>query len=453
MNAPVSNEAKSVSGFIKPLGRYRWGICALLFFVITINYIDRQIIGVLKPVIEVEMGWSEVDYGNIVTAFQASYGIGLLVVGRWLDLVGTRKGMAIAIFLWSLAAASHAFAKGILGFVLARIALGLAESAAYPGAVKSVAEWFPKRERALGVGILNAGANVGVLLTPIIAIGIAGAYGWRAAFLVTGLLGFVVLWGWLRFFRQPADHVEVTDEERAWIGQDGEDAAGPPLGWKDAIRQRQAWFFICGKFFTDPVWYLFLFWLPDFLATTQGMELFPKGDSGILATIGPALIVVYLLADIGSIAGGWLSSHLVNRGWSVNRARKTTLFVAALFALPLVTVASVPEPWMAVLLIGLGTAAHQAFSSNIFTMIADMYPRRAVATIAGMGGAAGAIGGILIAQATGWTLELTGSYVPIVIYAGLGYLIAFAVIQMLVPRMAPATMQLDPVAGPETAAA
>ncbi len=425
----------------KPLGRYRWGICALLFFVITINYIDRQIIGVLKPVIEDEMGWSEVDYGNVVTAFQASYGIGLLVVGRWLDRIGTRKGMAIAIALWSLAAGFHAAASSVLGFIFARIALGVAESAAYPGAVKSIAEWFPKRERALGVGFLNAGANVGVLLTPVIAIGIAGLYGWRAAFLVTGALGFVVLWAWLKYYRQPAEHTQVTEAELAWINQDGADAPGAPLGWKDAIRQRQAWFFICGKFFTDPVWYLFLFWLPDFLAKTQGMELFPKGDSGILATIGPALIGVYLLADIGSVAGGWLSSHLVGRGWSVNRARKTTLFIAALCALPMVTVASVPEPWMAVLLIGLGTAAHQAFSSNIFTMITDMYPRRAVAMIAGMGGAAGSVGGILIAQATGWTLELTGSYVPIVIYAGLGYMIAFVIIHLLVPRMLPAPLR------------
>ena len=437
----MSTAASSAAGLTRPLGNYRWGICALLFFVITINYIDRQIIGVLKPVIEDEMGWSEVDYGNIVTAFQASYGIGLLIVGRWLDRVGTRKGIAIAIALWSLAACFHAAARSVLAFILARVALGVAESAAYPGAVKSVAEWFPKRERALGVGILNAGANVGVLLTPIIAIGIAGLYGWRAAFLVTGLMGFVLLWAWLRFFRQPQDHPSLTGAERKWIDQDGEDAAGEPLGWKDAIRQRQAWFFICGKFFTDPVWYLFLFWLPDFLSKTQGMELFPKGDSGILATIGPALIGVYLLADVGSIAGGWMSSHLVGRGWSVNRARKTTLFVAALCALPMVTVASVPEPWMAVLLIGLGTAAHQAFSSNIFTMIADLYPRRAVATIAGMGGAAGAVGGILIAQATGWTLELTGSYVPIVIYAGLGYMIAFAAIHLLVPRMQPAVLR------------
>jgi ACS family hexuronate transporter-like MFS transporter len=419
----------------KPLGKYRWGICAMLFFVITINYIDRQIIGVLKPVIEEDLGWSEVDYGNIVTAFQASYGIGLLVVGRWLDKVGTRKGMAIAIALWSLAACFHAAARSVLAFILARVTLGIAESAAYPGAVKSVAEWFPRRERALGVGILNAGANVGVLLTPIIAIGIAGAYGWEMAFLVTGGIGFVILWAWLRFFRQPSEHEKVTPEERAWIEQDGEDAAGKPLSWGEAIRQRQTWYFICGKFFTDPVWYLFLFWLPDFLSRTQGMELFPTGDSGILATIGPALIGVYLLADVGSIAGGWLSSHFIGRGWSVNRARKTTLFIAALFALPMVTVTYAPSPLVAVLLIGMGTAAHQAFSSNIFTMISDLYPRRAVATVAGMGGAAGAVGGILIAQATGWTLELTGSYTPIVIYAGLGYMIAFTIIHLLVPRM------------------
>lgn len=418
-------------------GRYRWGICALLFFVITVNYIDRQIIGVLKPVIEDEMGWSEVDYGNIVTAFQASYGIGLLVVGRLLDRIGTRKGIAIALAVWSLAAAFHAGARTVLQFILARIVLGLAESAAYPGAVKSVAEWFPRRERALGVGILNAGANVGVLLTPIIAIGIAGTWGWQAAFLVTGLLGFVVLWAWLRFFRQPADHPALSEAERAWIDQDNEPTAATLLTWRQAIRQPQTWFFICGKFFTDPVWYLFLFWLPDFFAKTQGMELFPKGESGILATIGPALIAVYLLADVGSIAGGWMSSHLIARGWSVNRARKTTLLAAAVLALPLVTVATAPSPLVAVLLIGLGTAAHQAFSSNIFTMITDMYPRSAVATVAGMGGAAGAFGGILIAQATGWTLELTGSYVPIVLYAGLAYGIALAAIHLLVPRMEP----------------
>jgi ACS family hexuronate transporter-like MFS transporter len=430
-----------------PGGRYRWAICALLFFVITINYVDRQVIGVLKPIIEVEMGWSEVDYGNIVTAFQASYGVGLLVVGRLLDKIGTRKGMAIAIGVWSLAACFHAAARTVLGFILARIALGLAESAAYPGSVKSVAEWFPRRERALGVGILNAGANVGVLLTPVVGIMVAGLWGWRAAFLVTGAMGFVLLAAWLWLFREPREHPKVTAQELAYIEQDGEDAAGKPLTWSQAIRQRQAWYFIAGKFFTDPVWYLFLFWLPDFFARTQGLELFPTGDGAILATIGPALIAVYLLADVGSIAGGWMSSHLIKRGWSVNAARKTTLFAAALCALPLVTVASIDNAAVVVLLIGLGTAGHQAFSSNIFTMISDLYPRRAVATIAGMGGLAGAIGGILIAQATGWTLELTGSYVPIVIYAGLGYLIALAVIHLLVPRMEPA-----PVAPKETQA-
>ena len=433
-------EGPALAPIIETGGRYRWAICALLFMVITINYVDRQVLGVLKPIIEDEMGWSEVDYGNIVTAFQASYGLGLLVVGRWLDRVGTRKGIAIAITLWSLAACFHAAARSVLAFILARVALGVAESAAYPGAVKSVAEWFPRRERALGVGILNAGANVGVVLTPIVGILVAGLYGWRAAFLVTGLLGFVVLGLWVWLFRQPDDHAKVTREELAYIRQDGEDVAGEPLKWRDAIRQRQAWYFICGKFFTDPVWYLFLFWLPDFFAKTQGMELFPKGDTGILATIGPALIGVYLLADVGSIAGGWVSSYFIKRGWSINRARKTTLFLAALCAVPMVGVVSAPNPMVAVLIIGLGTAAHQAFSANIFTMISDLYPRRAVATIAGMGGAAGAIGGMLIAQATGWTLELTGSYLPIVIYAGLAYLTAFTVIHLLVPKMEPAPL-------------
>ena len=420
------------------IGRYRWAICALLFFVITINYVDRQVLGVLKPVIEQDLGWSEVDYGNIVSAFQVSYGIGLLVVGRMLDRVGTRWGLAMAIALWSVTAMFHAAARTVLAFMLARVTLGIAESAAYPGAVKAVAEWFPRRERALGVGILNAGANVGVMTTPVIGLMIAGIYGWQAAFLATGAIGFVVLAGWLLMYRQPEDHPRVTAAERAWIEQDGEDTTGKVLGWRQAIRQRQAWYFICGKFFTDPVWYLFLFWLPDFFVKTQGLDLFPKGQEGIFATIGPALIGVYLLADIGSIMGGWLSCHFIKRGWSINRARKTTLFLAALCAVPLLFVLQVGNPLIVVLIIGFGTAGHQAFSSNIFTMISDLYPRRAVATVAGMGGAAGALGGILIAQATGWTLELTGSYWPILIYAGLAYLIAFTVIHLLVPRMEPA---------------
>lgn len=420
------------------IGRYRWAICALLFFVITINYVDRQVLGVLKPVIEQDLGWSEVDYGNIVSAFQVSYGIGLLVVGRMLDRVGTRWGLAMAIALWSVAAMFHAAARTVLAFMLARVTLGIAESAAYPGAVKAVAEWFPRRERALGVGILNAGANVGVMTTPVIGLMIAGIYGWQAAFLATGAIGFVVLAGWLLMYRQPEDHPRVTAAERAWIEQDGEDTTGKVLGWRQAIRQRQAWYFICGKFFTDPVWYLFLFWLPDFFVKTQGLDLFPKGQEGIFATIGPALIGVYLLADIGSIMGGWLSCHFIKRGWSINRARKTTLFLAALCAVPLLFVLQVGNPLIVVLIIGFGTAGHQAFSSNIFTMISDLYPRRAVATVAGMGGAAGALGGTLIAQATGWTLELTGSYWPILIYAGLAYLIAFTVIHLLVPRMEPA---------------
>jgi ACS family hexuronate transporter-like MFS transporter len=334
----------------------------------------------------------------------------------------------------------HAAARSVLAFILARAALGLSESAAYPGTVKSVAEWFPRKERALGVGILNAGANVGVLLTPIVGIMVAGMWGWRAAFLVTGGLGLAVLAAWLRMYRLPGDHPHIAAPERAHIVQDGEDGAGPPLGWAAALRQRQAWYFICGKFFTDPVWYLFLFWLPDFFSKTQGMELFPTGEGSVLSTIGPALIGVYLLADVGSIAGGWLSSHLIHRGWSVNRARKTTLFVAALCALPLVGVASIDNAGVVVALIGLGTAGHQAFSSNIFAMISDLYPRRSVATVAGLGGAAGAVGGILIAQATGWTLQLTGSYAPIVLYAGIAYLLAFAVIHLLVPKMGPAPL-------------
>jgi len=423
-----------------PKGRYRWAICALLFFVITINYIDRQVLGVLKPMIEQDLGWSEIDYSNIVLAFQASYAVGLLVVGRLLDRIGTRLGMAIAIALWSFAALFHGAARTVLSFVLARMVLGFAEAAAYPGAVKSVAEWFPRRERALGVGILNAGANVGVMMTPIVGILVAGLYGWQAAFYVTGAIGFLVLAGWLLMFRQPREHPHVTADELAYIEQDGEDGAGEPLGWMAALRQRQAWYFICGKFFTDPVWYLFLFWLPDFFVKTQGMDLFPRANEGIFATIGPALIAVYLMADLGSIAGGWASSKFIKKGWSVNLARKTTLFLAALCALPLLIVLYVNNPLLVVLIIGLATAGHQAFSSNIFAMISDLYPRRAVATVAGIGGCAGAIGGMLLARATGLSLEYLGSYMPLMIYAGLAYLIAFIAIQLLVPRMEPAPL-------------
>jgi ACS family hexuronate transporter-like MFS transporter len=425
---------------LKAGGRYRWAICALLFFVITINYIDRQVLGVLKPIIEVDLGWSEIDYGRIVLAFQASYAVGLLVVGRLLDGVGTRLGMAIAITLWSLAAMFHGVARTVLAFMLARIALGLAESAAYPGAVKAVAEWFPRRERALGVGILNAGANVGVMMTPIVGIMVAGFYGWQAAFFVTGAIGFLVLVAWLLLYRQPREHRKVTSAELAYIEQDGEDGEGKTLGWGAALRQRQAWYFICGKFFTDPVWYLFLFWLPDFLVKTQGMDLFPKAEEGIFSTIGPALVAVYLMADVGSIAGGWVSSHFIKRGWSINRARKTTLFLAALCATPLLIVLQIDNAFVVVLIIGLATACHQAFSANIFTMISDLYPRRAVATIAGIGGCAGAIGGMLMAESAGRSLEYLGSYMPLMIYAGLAYLIAFSVIHLLVPKMEPAPL-------------
>jgi ACS family hexuronate transporter-like MFS transporter len=431
----MSTQANAI---VRAGGNYRWAICALLFFVITINYIDRQVLGVLKPMIEGELGWSEIDYSRIVLAFQASYAVGLLVVGRMLDRVGTRLGMALAIGLWSIAAIFHGVARTVLAFMLARVVLGIAESAAYPGAVKSVAEWFPRRERALGVGILNAGANVGVMMTPIVGIMVAGLYGWQAAFYVTGAIGFLVLIGWLLLYRQPREHPKVTGEELAYIEQDGEDATGKPLGWLAALRQRQAWYFICGKFFTDPVWYLFLFWLPDFFVKTQGMDLFPKADEGIFSTIGPALVAVYVMADVGSIAGGWLSSRFIKRGWTVNRARKTTLFLAAMCPVPLLLVLQVDSPLLVVLIIGLATAGHQAFSSNIFTMISDLYPRRAVATVAGLGGCAGAIGGMLMAESAGRSLEYLGSYMPLMIYAGLAYLIAFTVIQLLVPKMVPA---------------
>lgn len=417
------------------VGRYRWAICALLFFAITINYIDRQVVGVLKPLLEEEFGWSESDYANIVLAFQAAYALGLLVVGRMMDKVGTRWGLSVAIAVWSLAAAAHAGASSVFHFVAARFALGLGEAGGFPGAVKAVSEWFPKRERAFATGLFNAGANVGALLTPILVPLIVLAWGWRAAFLITGLSGFVLLAFWIWIYRTPRRHAKIGAAELALIESDPADPPGR-ITWGQALRRREAWAFIFGKFLTDPVWWLFLFWLPDFFAKTHGLTLLPQGG-GIFVTFGPALVAVYLLADVGSVGGGWLSSRLIGRGWSVNAGRKTAMLVCALCVTPVSVAAFIDSLPLAIAIIGLAAAAHQGWSANLFTLTSDLFPRHAVATIVGLGGFAGAIGGMFIAKFAGWTLDATGSYVPLLLFAGVTYLIALAIIHLLTPRLDP----------------
>ncbi len=413
----------------RPRGNVRWVICALLFFATTINYIDRQIIGILKPTLQGELGWSETDYGNIVFWFQAAYAIGLLACGPLIDRIGSRLGYAGAIAIWSLAAMSHALFRTAGGFAAARFALGLGEAANFPAAIKSVAEWFPKKERALAAGILNAGANVGAIATPIIVPVLAIEYGWRGAFVVTGLLGFIWLAAWLAFYRAPADHPRVSAAELAYINSDAPtEREEVRIPWRRLFRYRGTWAFVSAKFLTDPVWYLFLFWLPDFFSKQHGLDL---------KTFGPPLIAVYLLADVGSIGGGWLSSALIKRGYSVNAGRKLALLACAVCVTPIIFASTVSSLTAAVAIIGLAAAAHQGWSSNLYTMVSDTFPRGSVASVMGIGGAAGAVGGMIMAKYVGHVLDTVGSYLPVFLWAGSAYLVALAIVHLLVPRFDP----------------
>jgi ACS family hexuronate transporter-like MFS transporter len=407
------------------VGHYRWYICALLFFATTINYADRQVIGVLAPDLEKIIGWNEIQYGWIVTSFQAAYAIGFLFAGRFIDRVGTRAGYAIMFALWSLAAIGHSFVATMLGFAIARFVLGLGESGNFPAAIKTAAEWFPRRERAFATGIFNAGSNMGAILAPIVVPWITLRFGWRWAFVATGLLGVPWLIAWLAAYRKPQEHRKLSSSELAYIQSDPE----PPqarIVWSRLIRYRQTWAFALGKFMTDPVWWFFLFWLPKFLNRRHGLSL---------EQLGPPLVVIYILSDIGSITGGWLSSGLIKQGWTTNRARKTAMLICALSVVPIVVAASVSNLWAAVALIGLATAAHQGWSANLYTLTSDMFPRRAVASVVGIGSFGGAVGGMLIAAFTGFLLETTGSYAPIFLLAGFAYLAALFVIHLLAPKL------------------
>jgi len=404
----------------------RWYICTLLFFAATINYLDRQVIGILKPTLEKEFGWSEIDYSNIVFWFQTAYAAGLLLVGRVMDRLGTRKGFSLAVIFWSLAAAGHALARSVFGFGVARFTLGLGEAGNFPASIKTVAEWFPKKERALATGIFNAGTNVGVLAAAAIVPWVTASFGWKWAFIVTGLVGFVWLAFWWVIYRHPDDHPNLSDEERAHIQSDPPDP-DVKIPWLQLFPHRQTWAFAVGKFMTDPIWWVYLFWLPSFLNNKYGIDL---------KTVALPLIIVYLIADVGSVAGGWLSSSLIQRGWTINRARKTAMLICAVSVTPIVFAAQASNVWVAVLLVGLAAAAHQGWSANIFTTASDMFPRRAIGSVVGIGGMAGAIGGMIIAKVVGYILEWTGgNYVPIFIIAASAYLVALLVIHLLAPNL------------------
>ncbi|WP_024867513.1 MFS transporter [Pseudoxanthomonas suwonensis] len=425
MSAPATTVAA-------PVGRFRWRVCAMLLAATTINYIDRQVLGVLAPFLQDEIGWNEIEYGYIVMAFQAAYAIGLLCAGAVIDRFGTRIGYALAIGIWSLAAMGHALAASVLGFVIARFALGLGEAGNFPAAVKTVAEWFPRRERAFAVGIFNAGSNIGAILAPLIVPAVAAAWGWQAAFLCTGVLSATWLVLWLARYRPPEQQPRLSAAELAHIRSDPPEST-VKVPWLQLLRHRQAWSFVAAKFITDPVWWLFLFWLGKFLASEYDLSL---------ARIGPPIIVVYLMADVGSIAGGWLAGRFVRLGWSMNRARKGAMLVCALCVVPVVFATRVDNLWAAVGLIGLAMAGHQGWSANVLTLPSDMFPRQTVASVVGIGGFAGAVGGMAMSFFTGSQLQATGSYATVFMIAGSAYLFALLCVHLLAPRLQPATLDV-----------
>lgn len=430
----ITGSEPAIDGAVRTAGRYRWAICGLLFAATAINYIDRQMIGVLKPVLQADIGWTEGQYADIIFWFQAAYALGFLFAGRFMDAVGARFGYAVAFSIWTAAHIAHGLVRGVAGFTIARFALGIGESGNFPAALKAVADWFPQRERAFAVGIFNAGANVGAIVTPLLVPAITIAYGWRMAFIATGVFSLFWLAAWLMLYRSPELHKHVSPAELAWIRSDPVQPATKQMPWARLFTFRQTWAYAVPKFLTDPVWWMFLFWLPDFLGKRYGLDL---------KSFGPPLVVIYVMSDLGSIAGGWASSRMLKAGLSVNTARKLTMLGCALAALPIITVQHIDSLWPAVLLIGLAAAAHQAWSANLLTLPSDLFPRAAVGSVVGIGGAAGAIGGMLIAKFVGYVLGVSGSYGTIFAVAGCAYLIALLALHLICPRLSPASFNED----------
>lgn len=434
MNAPLTAEPATKK--VK-IGAYRWTICALLFFATTINYLDRQIIGLLKPALEQQFNWTESDYGSIVMAFTASYAIGMLLFGRIIDKIGTKLGYSISIVLWSVAAMLHAAARSTFGFGVARAALGLGEAGNFPAAIKTVAEWFPKKERAFATGVFNSGANVGAVVAPIMVPAILGAYGWQEAFIITGAIGFVWLVFWIVLYEIPAKQKRLSQSEYDYIHSDNESAADlvdtKPIKWSSLLFLKQTWVFIAGKFFTDPIWYFFLFWLPSYFSTTFNLDL---------SKPSMPLVIVYTATTVGSIGGGYLPTYFIKKGWPVFRARKTTMLIIALLVVPIMAARYATDIWVAVGLISLAAAAHQAWSANVFTTVSDMFPKKAVSSVVGIGGMAGSVGGALFPLFIGFVLDyyktmnnILAGYNIIFTICGSAYLLAWVVMHFLSPKM------------------
>jgi ACS family hexuronate transporter-like MFS transporter len=420
------------------IGRYRWAICALLFFATTINYIDRQILSLLKPILDDQMGWTNEEFGLINSAFQGAYGIGLLAFGWFIDRYGTKVGYAVSIAAWSIAAMGHALVGSVGGFMGARIALGLGEGGNFPSAIKAVALWFPKRERALATSIFNSGTNVGAIIAPALVPWIAFTWGWQAAFIAAGIAGFLWLFFWIPFYSIPEKASRLSPGELALIKSDTDEAeTHEKVRWLNLLRYRQTWSFIVAKFLTDPIWWFFLIWLPDFFKQSRGLDI---------KTSWIHLVTIYTIVTVLSIIGGWVTGYLAKRGWTVTRARKTGMFIFALLVLPIYAATAVGD-WTAVLLIGLAGAAHQAWSANLFTTVSDMFPKRAVASVIGIGGMAGALGGMLFPYLTGRLLDsfkavgdITGGYAILFAICAFIYLATFLFHHLLAPRFEPFPM-------------
>ncbi|NMC38476.1 MAG: MFS transporter [Bacteroidales bacterium] len=418
-------------------GNYRWTVCALIFFATTVNYLDRQVIGILKPLLESDLNIGEAEYGYIVTAFQLAYAFGMVIAGRLIDKFGTKIGYGVSVLLWSLAAMGHALARGSFGFGFWSAFLGISESGNFPAAIKTVAEWFPKRERALATGIFNSGTNVGAIIAPLAVPAIANAWGWQAAFIITGIIGFLWIILWFIYYEVPEKQRRLSKGELEFIQSDAEEKSEPAesIPWSRLLKYRQTWMFFIGKGLTDPIWWFYLFWIPGWLASVRGTGLDIK-------SFGLPLVVIYTSTTVGSIFGGWLSSFMIKKGMSPFKARKIAMLVFALLVIPIVFAQSpVLSTWGAVGLIALAASSHQAWSANIFTTVSDAFPKSAVSSVTGIGGMAGALGGAFVSILAGNLLEyyknaghVETGYVIMFAIAGSAYLLAWIIMQVFAPK-------------------
>lgn len=420
-----------------PPGKYRWVIVWLLFAAMVINYVDRQAIGVLKPTLMEEFGWTETNYADIIFWFQASYAVSYLLWGRIVDKIGARWGFGLAFIIWQIAFIAHAGIRGMGGAIAARMALGIGEGGGFPAGIKAVTEWFPKKERAFAVGIFNAGTNIGAILTPLLIPLIATVWfgtrenpAWEMAIIILGIAGLIWAPIWFLLYRRPREHAKVTPAELAWIEQDAPDPA-QKVGWLKLLTVKETWGYAIGKFLIDPIWWFFLFWLPGFLGAQYDLDLL---------SFGPPLIAIYLLSDVGSVGGGWLSGQFLKRGMSLGAARKLTMLICALAVVPVAFAGMASNVWLAVLIIGVATAAHQGFSANLYAMPGDVFPRSAVGSVVGIGGMIGGFGGMAMAKYAGYVLDQIGSYTPIFIVAASAYLLALLAVHLLSPKYEPAKL-------------